>query len=162
MKPQPPYSLDQLLPMLPHRPPFLFVDRVLELEPHKSILAERTLRPEEPQFAGHFPGRPIMPGVLVAEALAQTSGLLLGLSESLADPSAPIRPKMFFLATTAIKFTRPALPGDVLQLRSTSDKSFNGLFRFHVEAKVGDNVIASGSLTLASVDGQTPASAAAP
>jgi 3-hydroxyacyl-[acyl-carrier-protein] dehydratase len=157
MKHKPLYSLEELLPILPHRPPFLFVDRVLELEPHKFILAERTLRPDEPQFAGHFPGRPIMPGVLVAEALAQASGLLLGLSERLADPRAPIRPKMFFLATTAIKYTRPALPGDVLQLRATSDQSFSGLFRFHVEAKVGDDVIASGSLTLASVDGQSPA-----
>ena len=85
------FTLDEILPILPHRPPFLFVDRVLALEPHKSILAERTLRPEEPQFAGHFPGRPIMPGVLVAEALAQTSGLLLGLSEKCPEPTARTR-----------------------------------------------------------------------
>jgi len=182
MNDKPLFALDEILPLLPHRPPFLFVDRVMELDPYKSILAERTLRPDEPQFVGHFPGRPIMPGVLVAEALAQTSGLLLGLSdvwklqipssksqaqtsglplglrESLSQANAPIRPKMFFLATTAIKYTRPAIPGDVLRLRATSDKNLSGLFRFNVEARVGGNLIASGSLTLALIDGpQTPA-----
>jgi 3-hydroxyacyl-[acyl-carrier-protein] dehydratase len=65
-----PVELDDLLNLLPHRPPFLFVDRVTRLEPGKSITAERRLRAEEQHFAGHFPGFPIMPGVLTAEALA--------------------------------------------------------------------------------------------
>jgi len=152
MHDKPLFNLDDILPILPHRRPFLFVDRVLELEPHKSILAERVLRPEEPYFAGHFPGRPIMPGVLVAEALAQTAGLLLGLSDKLTNAGAPAHPKMFFLATTSIKYSQPAVPGDVLWLRAASDTSFSGLHRFNVEAKVGANLIASGSLTLARVD----------
>ena len=146
------FTLEEILPILPHRPPFLFVDRVLALEPHKSILAERALRPEEPQFTGHFPGRPIMPGVLIAEALAQTSGLLLGLSEKGAAAHAPTHPKMFFLATTSIKYTYPARPGDVLRLSSACDKSLSGLHRFIVAAKVGKRLIASGALTLALVD----------
>ncbi len=158
MPDKPPFELEDILPVLPHRPPFLFVDRVLELEPHQSILAERTLRGDEPQFAGHFPGRPIMPGVLVAEALAQTSGLLLGLSDKLLSAAPPARPKMYFLATTSMKYSRPAAPGDVLRLRAASDKTFSGLFRFNVEASVGPNVIASGSITLALVEGQTPPS----
>jgi 3-hydroxymyristoyl/3-hydroxydecanoyl-(acyl carrier protein) dehydratase len=146
------FTLDEILPILPHRPPFLFVDRVLTLDPHKSILAERTLRPEEPQFAGHFPGRPIMPGVLVAEALAQTSGLLLGLSEKVSRAHDHAHPKMFYLVTTSIKYTHPARPGDVLRLWSASDKSLSGLHRFNVEAKVGKKLIACGVLTLALVD----------
>jgi 3-hydroxymyristoyl/3-hydroxydecanoyl-(acyl carrier protein) dehydratase len=153
MTDKPLFELADLLPVLPHRPPFLFVDRVTKLEPGRSIVAERTLRAEEPQFAGHFPGRPIMPGVLVAEALAQTSGLLIGLSEKLAASAPPDRPKAFFLATTNLKFTHPAVPGDVLVLRATSDRNFGGLFRFSVEAAVGRNLIASGSLTLALVEG---------
>lgn len=153
MTEKPLFARDELLSLLPHRPPFLFVDRVVKLDAYKSIVAERELRPDEPQFAGHFPGRPIMPGVLVAEALAQTSGLLLGLSDKLAAASATERPKMFFLATTNVKFTHPAKPGEVLVLRSTSDKNFGGLFRFNVEATVGRNVIASGALTLALVEG---------
>ena len=146
------FSLEDLLPILPHRPPFLFVDRVLSLDPHTSILAERTLRADEPQFAGHFPGRPIMPGVLVAEALAQTSGLLLGLSDKAAGAAHSPAPKMFFLAATSIKFTTPARPGDVLRLSAVADKSLSGLHRFQVEATVGKKLIASGALTLARVD----------
>jgi 3-hydroxymyristoyl/3-hydroxydecanoyl-(acyl carrier protein) dehydratase len=147
------FELEDLLPVLPHRPPFLFVDRVTQLDPHKLIVAERTLRPDEPQFAGHFPGRPIMPGVLIAEALAQTSGLLIGLSEMISASAPPEKPKVFFLAVTNIKFTHPAVPGDVLVLRATSDRQFAALHRFNVEATAGRNLVASGSLTLALVEG---------
>ncbi len=151
MNDKPLFTLEDLLPILPHRPPFLFVDRVMKLEPHKSIVAERDLRPDEPYFAGHFPARPIMPGVLVAEALAQTSGLLLGLSEKLTAAEAPLRPKMFYLAAANVKFTHPAGPGDVLVLRATAENRFSGLFRFSAEATAGRNLIASGALTLALV-----------
>ena len=147
------FELDDILPLLPHRPPFLFVDRVLSLEPNRSIVAERKLRPEEPHFQGHFPRQPIMPGVLVAEALAQTSGLLLGLSER-ATGQVPKQPKMFFLATTNIKFTHPASPGEVLSLRAELDTQFSGLYRFHAEASCGRNIVATGSLTLALVTRQ--------
>jgi 3-hydroxymyristoyl/3-hydroxydecanoyl-(acyl carrier protein) dehydratase len=152
MHKKPPFALNEILPILPHRPPFLFVDRVLALDPYKSILAERTLRPEEPQFEGHFPGQPIMPGVLVAEALAQTSGLLLGLSHKTSEPQTETPSKMFFLASTSIKYTHPARPGDVLRLWAASDKALNGLYRFNVEAKIGNKLIASGALTLALVE----------
>lgn len=154
MTDHPPIELPELLAVLPHRPPFLFVDRVMKLEPHKLIIAERLLRPEEPQFAGHFPGRAVMPGVLVTEALAQTSGLLLGLSERATAAAPPEQPKMFFLAAVAMKYTHPAAPGDVLVLRAECDKSFGTLFRFTVEASVGRNLVASGSLTLALVSGK--------
>ena len=150
---KPLFALEDILPVLPHRPPFLFVDRVMKLEPHKLIIAERTLRPDEPQFAGHFPGRAIMPGVLVTEALAQTSGLLLGLSERATGDAPPEQPKMFFLAANAMKYTHPAAPGDVLVLRAECDKHFGGLLRFIVEATAGRNLIARGSLTLALVEG---------
>jgi len=145
------FELADLLPLLPHRAPFLFVDRVIKLEPQKSIVAERLLRAEEPHFAGHFPGRPIMPGVLIAEALAQTSGLLIGLSEMASAAAPPEKPRAFFLAVTNIKFTHPAVPGDTLVLRATVDRNFGALFRFNVEATAGRNLIASGSLTLAMV-----------
>jgi 3-hydroxyacyl-[acyl-carrier-protein] dehydratase len=149
MTEKPLFELADILPILPHRPPFLFVDRVVQVEPYRLIIAERTLRPEEPQFQGHFPGHPIMPGVLVAEALAQTSGLLLGFSDRLAHTAPPPQPKMFFLATTNFKYTHPAAPGDVLVLRAEADKSFGGLYRFNAEARAGRNLVASGSLTLA-------------
>jgi 3-hydroxyacyl-[acyl-carrier-protein] dehydratase len=151
------YALSELLAILPHRPPFLFVDEVVSLEPGQSIHARRMLRSDEPQFAGHFPGRPIMPGVLVAEALAQTSGLLLGLSERLASTVPPTHPKIFFLATTNIKFTHPSAPGDVLELHCRTERNFGSLYRFNVEASVGRHAIASGSLTLALMETQRKA-----
>jgi 3-hydroxymyristoyl/3-hydroxydecanoyl-(acyl carrier protein) dehydratase len=151
MTTKPLFALEEILPLLPHRPPFLFVDRVMTLEPHKLIIAERELRPDEPQFAGHFPGRPIMPGVLITEALAQTSGLLIGLSEKMSSAAPPEKPKAYFLALANMKFTHPAVPGDVLVLRATSDRQFATLHRFNVEATAGRNLIAAGSLTLALV-----------
>ena len=151
MKTEPPFPLEDLLPILPHRPPFLFVDRVVKLTPHKLIVAERELRADEPQFAGHFPGRPLMPGVLITEALAQTCGLLLGLSELLNAAGPPANPPMFYLAANNMKYTHTATPGDVLTLRAESDKNFGGLHRFNVEASAGRNLVATGSLTLAFV-----------
>lgn len=148
----PPFELEELLPLLPHRPPFLFVDRVTRLVPGKSIAAERVLRLGEPWFEGHFPDRPIMPGVLIAEAMAQTSGLLIGLSERLSASVPPVQPKSFFLAVTNVKFTHPAVPGDTLMLHAVADKTFGNLFRFNVEASVGRILVASGSLTLAMVE----------
>jgi 3-hydroxymyristoyl/3-hydroxydecanoyl-(acyl carrier protein) dehydratase len=93
-----------------------------------------------------------MPGVLVAEALAQTSGLLLGLSDKLNGGPPPAQPKMYFLAATSLKYTNPAKPGDVLILRASNDRQFSGLICFSVEAAVGEKIIASGSLMLASVE----------
>ena len=145
------FELADLVPILPHRAPFLFVDRVTGLEPGRRIVAERTLREDEAYFAGHFPGHPLMPGVLVAEALAQASGLLLGLTDKLAGGPPPTEPKSLFLARADLKFTHPAVPGDVLQLRSVLERSFAGLFRFEVEASVGHHLIANGTLTLAQI-----------
>ena len=142
-----------ILSILPHRAPFLFVDRVTRLVPSQSIVAERDLRENEPHFAGHFPGRPIMPGVLIAEALAQTSGLLLGLSRHSECGTKPVDNPMFFLAANSIKFVSPAVPGETLTLRAQTDKSFGTLFKFNVEAAVGRRLVASGSLTLSLVSG---------
>ena len=152
MTERPLFALPDVLAILPHRPPFLFVDRVVRLDPHKSIVAERQLRAEEPQFAGHFPARAIMPGVLITEALAQTSGLLLGLSERVTPGQPPARPRMFYLTAITMKYTHPAHPPDLLVLRAEANKQFAGLFRFTVEASVGRHLVASGSLTLALVD----------
>ena len=151
-----PTSFDKtaILGILPHRVPFIFVDRVIRLVPSRLIIAERDLRADEPHFAGHFPGRPIMPGVLVTEALAQTSGLLIGLSRQIEAGAEPAERPMYFLAANSIKYVSPAVPGETLTLKSESDKSFGTLFRFNVEASVGRRLIASGSLTLTMVSGK--------
>jgi len=134
------YTPDAIKAILPHRAPFLFVDCVVELERHIRIVAERDLSTDDPFFAGHFPGEPLMPGVLVAEALAQTSGLLIGLSSG--------QERDFVLASVNIKFFTPARPGDTLRMESRHVKQFGTLIQFAVTAFVGDTIIARGTLAL--------------
>ena len=140
----------QIRQILPHRPPFLFVDRVTELDPGVRIVAERDLLPEEPYFEGHFPGRPIMPGVLVSEALAQASGLLMGISMDKMDPSSEIKaPPVFYLASVNIKFISPSKPGQTLRLESVLRKQYARLSMFDVAAWADGRATAKGTLTLA-------------
>jgi 3-hydroxyacyl-[acyl-carrier-protein] dehydratase len=137
--------------ILPHRPPFLFVDRVVRLEPGASIEAERELREDEPHFAGHFPGRPIMPGVLITEALAQTSGLLLALS-ALARGE-PVEGDLFYLARADMKWTSPVGPGETLVLEARLERSMGALHAFRVRARTKRRDVAAGTLTLAKAEG---------
>jgi 3-hydroxyacyl-[acyl-carrier-protein] dehydratase len=148
------FGLDEIQSLLPHRPPFLFVDRVVGFEPDRQIEAERDIRPDEPFFVGHFPGKPIMPGVLIADALAQTSGLLWGFSKRARGEPTSETPEIFFLASAHIKFVAPAYPGQTLTLASSADRSFGSLFSYTVEAAVGRNVVAKGTLTLAMMKGK--------
>jgi 3-hydroxyacyl-[acyl-carrier-protein] dehydratase len=147
------FTLDDILAILPHRPPFLFVDRITEMVPGRRIVGERTLHPDEPHFAGHFPGRPIMPGALVTDALAQTSGLLWGFSKMIANNgTASGNPELFYLAAAAMKFVNPAFPGDTLRLFAEAERSFNRLHSYTVEATCGRRIIAKGNLTLAMME----------
>lgn len=149
----PTFSMDDILEILPHRPPFLFVDKVIKLVPDKLIIVERELRSDEPHFAGHFPGKPIMPGVLITDGLAQTSGLLWGLSKKIATLVQPeSTPEFFFLAAVHMKFTHPAEPGNILRMSASNDNSFGALHTFEVEATTGRYLVAKGSLTLAMRD----------
>ena len=150
MPEHPLYDISVIEQILPHRSPFLFVDRVTELEVGKKITAEKDLSSDSPIFAGHFPGRLIMPGVLVSEALAQTSGLLLGLTwRERGQPTNRERPKFFFLANVNMKFSTPAKPGETLRLEASLKKKYGRLFFFEVAAYALSRQIAKGSLTLA-------------
>lgn len=146
------FGMQEILAVLPHRPPFLFVDRVLRLDPFKRIVAERELRADEPHFAGHFPARAVMPGVLITDALAQVSGLLIGLSQG-GGSAQPAGGRIFFLGAANMKYPAPAFPGDVLQLTAQADGASGRLSRFAVEASAGKKLVAQGTLTLAMVEG---------
>ncbi|MDE2721352.1 MAG: 3-hydroxyacyl-ACP dehydratase FabZ [Gemmatimonadota bacterium] len=104
-------DVTEILNILPHRYPMLLVDRVLEIEPGQRIVGLKNVSANEPFFAGHFPGRPVMPGVLIIEALAQCGGLLLmGGLENSEDKV------IYFLSVDGVKFRRPVIPGDQLIL----------------------------------------------
>lgn len=143
------YDLSIIEHILPHRSPFLFVDRVTVFNAGDTIITEKDLRQEDPCFSGHFPGNPIMPGVLVSEALAQTSGLLLGLTWKEEKNSSRQEKMNLYLAAINIKFLTPAKPGETLRLESHLKKEFGSLFLFNVAAFVEDRAIATGTLTLA-------------
>jgi 3-hydroxyacyl-[acyl-carrier-protein] dehydratase len=138
-----PIGLDRIQAVLPHRPPFLFVDEVTRLRLGVSITTRRALRSDEFFFSGHFPGRPVMPGVLVTEALAQTCGLLKGLEVD------DTKGAVYYLAADTVKFFSPAIPGDTLTLVAEQDASHGVFLRYRVEALVSRRRIAAGTLTLA-------------
>jgi 3-hydroxyacyl-[acyl-carrier-protein] dehydratase len=148
------FGMEDILAILPHRPPFLFVDRVARLVADREIFAERLIRDDEPFFAGHFPQKHIMPGVLVVDALAQTSGLLWGLSKKVTGAAPAKEPQIFYLATANIKFTNPSFPGETLELHSRYETSFGTLFSYSVEAYVGRKTVAKGTMALAMMDGK--------
>jgi len=143
------YDISAIKEMLPHRSPFLFVDRIVKLEAGEKIIAEKDLSIDESFFTGHFPGNPIMPGVLISEALAQTSGLLLGLTWKDRGKSLDQEKVHLVLATINMKFSHPARPGDTLRLEASLKKEYGKLFLFEAVAYVVSKQIAKGTLTLA-------------
>jgi 3-hydroxyacyl-[acyl-carrier-protein] dehydratase len=123
----------QILKKLPHRYPMLLVDRVVHIEPGKDIKALKNVSINEPYFNGHFPNRPVMPGVLMIEALAQTAGLLsfATLGVELADDQV-----FYFVGIDGARFKRPVQPGDQLILEATLERSKAGIFKFKGKASV--------------------------
>lgn len=146
------FGLDDILQILPHRPPFLFVDRVIKFTPGKVIIAERKIGNDEPWLRGHFPQKPIMPGVLVLDALAQTSGLLLGFSSKIENVTGIPLNKIFYLASSNMKFISAAHPEETLELIAETDNQFGRLYSYSVEALSGRKTIAKGTLMLAYAD----------
>lgn len=140
------FDENRIFQILPHREPFLFVDRIVDFSGGDRIETEFKLSPDLVFFKGHFPGQPIMPGVLVTEALAQTCGLLIGLKYAHDEEKKAAR---YFLARSEMKFTRPAYPGERLDMDAALGKAFGTLFRFDVTAAVGERRIAAGTLSLA-------------
>jgi 3-hydroxyacyl-[acyl-carrier-protein] dehydratase len=140
-----PVDSERIAEILPHRYPFLLVDRVIELEPEKRIVALKNVTINEPFFQGHFPGHPVMPGVLIVEALAQASGLLIGLSGE-----GTHRGKLFYLAkVNDARFSRPVCPGDQLRLEVQLKRLIRGMGIFVARALVDGQEVASCELMCA-------------
>jgi 3-hydroxyacyl-[acyl-carrier-protein] dehydratase len=140
-----PVGAERIAGILPHRYPFLLVDRVIELEPGKRIVALKNVTTNEPFFQGHFPGHPVMPGVLIVEALAQASGLLIGLSET-----GERGDRLFYLAKVDnARFNRPVYPGDQLRLEVQLKRLIRGMGIFITRALVDGQEVASCELMCA-------------
>jgi len=137
-------DIHQILKKLPHRYPFLLVDRVLELEKGKRIKALKNVTINEPFFMGHFPQRPVMPGVLMLEAMAQ-AGAILSFETLGQEPDDNV--VYYFGGIDAARFKRPVEPGDQLILSVTLDRMKSGVFKFSGTASVGDAVAAEAQLT---------------
>ena len=136
-------DIHQILKKLPHRYPFLLVDRVLELEPGKRIKALKNVTMNEPFFEGHFPHRPVMPGVLMLEAMAQAAALLaFEVVGSVPDEKSVY----YFAGIDAARFKRPVEPGDQLIMDVTLERMKAGIFKFKARAKVGDEIAAEAEL----------------
>jgi 3-hydroxyacyl-[acyl-carrier-protein] dehydratase len=144
------YDAEFIAQKLPQKYPFLLVDRILTYEPSQQIVCLKNVTQNEEFFVGHFPGRKIMPGVLICEALAQTSGLLGILEAERAAEHAQehksVDGKMAFLGAVNVKFLKPVVPGDQLILTARLGKLFQGLRAFEVKAMVDKEVVCEGVL----------------
>lgn len=136
-----------ILSILPHRFPFLFVDKIIDFEEGKSLKAIKNVSYNDYFFLGHFPEKPIMPGVLIIEALAQAAGILLYITYGKEkDPKQYIA---YLAGVDNFKFRRPVLPGDILVLEVKIIKAIRNIFKLEAIGKVDDKIIAEGEITIA-------------
>ena len=128
-------NLQEILAHLPHRYPMLMIDRVVLREPGKRIVAIKNVSANEPYFPGHFPERPIMPGVLILEAMAQAAGLCFA-----DDPDRTKEYIYYYAGIDGARFKRPVEPGDQLVMDVFTDRAKAGIYKFHAEARVGEEL----------------------
>lgn len=141
-------DIKDIMERLPHRQPMLLVDRVLEMDPGKSIVAIKNVTYNEPFFQGHFAHHPVMPGVLIIEALAQAAALF-----SFADAGAPnlasTKIAYYLVGVDAARFRRPVVPGDQLRMEVSADKLSRSICKYTAVAKVGDQIAAEAKIMCA-------------
>jgi 3-hydroxyacyl-[acyl-carrier-protein] dehydratase len=136
-------DIHEILQYLPHRYPILLVDRILECEPGKRIVGIKNVSINEPFFQGHFPHHPVMPGVLIVEALAQVAAIL---SFKTLGNKPDDRSVYYFVGIDEARFKRPVMPGDQLQLEATLERNVRGIWKFTTQAKVADVLAAEAKL----------------
>jgi 3-hydroxyacyl-[acyl-carrier-protein] dehydratase len=139
-------DVNEIKNYIPHRYPFLLVDRVVEVEKSKSVVGVKNVSANEYFFEGHFPGNPIMPGVLIIEALAQTAGILTNVSAEKKFKG------VYFMSIEKAKFRKPVVPGDQLRLEVELVKQRSTVLKFTGLAKVDDKVVAEAEFTAMMTD----------
>lgn len=141
----PSLDINAILERMPHRYPLLLVDRILELHPGQSILGLKNVTYNEPFFTGHFPGRPLMPGVIVIEALAQAASILWLMSPGRHGHAAR---HLNFVGLNKARFRKPVMPGDQLLLRARFDHAVKGVTHFSTVALVGEERVADADVMM--------------
>lgn len=131
------YNIEQIKDMIPHRDPFLLIDEVRGLIPDTCAVGIKTLSPDEPFFKGHFPGHPIMPGVLIIEAMAQTSAVLV-----IATMGKQTGSVVYFMSVDKARFRKPTFPDDTLELHITKLRNRGPVWKFKGVARVNGAVVA--------------------
>lgn len=141
-----PMDIQAVLAQLPHRYPFLLVDRVIECIPGERIHAIKNVTVNEPFFSGHFPGRPVMPGVMILEALAQAAGILAFKTAGVVPDDKSL---FYFVGIDDARFRRPVVPGDQLVLKATLERAIRGIWKFGTVAEVDGQEAASAKMMVA-------------
>jgi 3-hydroxyacyl-[acyl-carrier-protein] dehydratase len=141
-------DIDAIQRMIPHRYPFLMIDRVVEVEAGTSAVGIKNVTVNEPHFEGHFPGRPIMPGVLIIEAMAQTAAALVVAS---IGPTAAGKP-VYFMTIDQARFRRPVVPGDQLRIKVVKQQRKFGVWKFIGQATVQDQLAAEAIISAKIMD----------
>ena len=141
-------DIDAIMEMIPHRYPFLMIDRVSDLIPNKSAIGIKNVTINEPHFQGHFPDKPIMPGVLIIEAMAQTAGVLV--VHSLGNETHG--KLVYFMSVENAKFRNPVLPGDVLKIHVETKQHRKSVWKFDGTAKVNDVIVSESTFTAMIMD----------
>ncbi len=140
-----PLNYEDITNILPHRYPFLLVDRIIELEPGERVVGIKNVTANEPFFQGHFPGNPIMPGVLIVEAMAQAGGVLARMSMR-AAPAQEEGNTVLFMSMDKVKFRKPVLPGDQLILEVKPLRTGSKVWKMAGKAFVKDDLVAEAEL----------------
>ena len=142
-------TTEEILEYLPHRYPLLLVDKIVKIEKGKNAIGIKNVTFNEPHFMGHFPNRPIMPGVLIIESMAQTAGVLMYKSSDSIDPKDFL---IYFISIDKVKFRKPVVPGDVLELHVEMIRQGNKRCTMHGVGKVNGQTVTEATFTAMLVD----------
>lgn len=141
-------DVNEIMKMIPHRYPFLLVDKIVDIVKGESAVGEKGVTVSEPHFQGHFPKRPIMPGVLIVEAMAQTAGVLV--VHSLGEEA--INKLVYFMTIDNARFRKPVVPGDMLRIHVTRKQNRGAVWKFEGKAMVGGTLVAEATFAAMLVD----------